>query len=123
MYSREDYLRGLTDLGDALTMRQRTILQLQYVAPDRALNVHLFAAQLGCSFQRLNVDYGALGHRLVEAIGHPWPYRQNWWRALSTGASTRQGFVWQMHPALALALEDAGVVSMAEGEVPPRSEC
>jgi hypothetical protein len=111
MYTREDYQRGLAVLDATLTARQRTILRLQYVAPDHALNVHLFSAQLGYSFQRLNVDYGALGHRLVEAIGHPWPYRQNWWRALSSGASTRQGFVWQMHPALALALEDAGIVA------------
>ena len=114
MYTREDYRRGLAILGDSLTERQRTILRLQYAAPDRALNVHLFAAQLGCSFQRLNVDYGALGHRLADAIGQPWPHRQNWWRALSTGASTRQGFVWQMHSALALALEDVGVVTSLE---------
>ena len=110
MYTREDYGNGLAILADTLTERQRTILRLQYVAPDHALNVHLFASQLGCSFQRLNYDYGALGHRLVDAIDHPWPWRQNWWRALATGTSTRQGFVWQMHPALALALEDAGLI-------------
>jgi hypothetical protein len=114
MYTREDYRHGLAILGERLTERQRTILRLQYAAPDRALNVHLFAAQLGYGFQRLNVDYGALGHRLVDAIGLGWPYHQNWWRALSTGASTRQGFVWQMYPALALALEDVGLVTSSE---------
>jgi hypothetical protein len=114
MYSRSDYRRGLTTLSGTLTERQRAILRLEYDAPDHVLNVHLFAAQLGCRFQRLNVDYGALGHRLVDAIGRPWPHRRNWWRALATGTSTKQGFVWTLHPALALALEDAGVVLPVE---------
>ena len=110
-FSVADYRLGLAALRDRLTARERAILRLQHAAPDHALNVHLFANQLGCSYQRLNVDYGTLARKLVETIGRPWDRGKGWWPALSTGWNSRQGFVWQLHPALARALEETELVA------------
>lgn len=111
MFAVSDYQRGLALLAKTLTDRERTILRVQYAAPDHALNIHLFATQLGCSYQRLNVEYGTLARRLIEAIGLPWDRSKGWWPALSLGWKTRQGFVWQLHPTLAQALEASGVLA------------
>ena len=111
VYAVADYRLGLAALGLTLTARERAILRLQHAAPDHALNVHLFANQLGCSYQRLNVDYGTLAHRMVEAIGQPWDRSKGWWPALSTGWNSRQGVVWQLHPALVGAREETELVA------------
>ena len=115
-FSVADYRVGLAALGPALTARERAILRLQHAAPDHALNVHHFANQLGCSYQRLNVDYGTLARKMVEAIGQPWERSKGWWPALSTGWNSRQGFVWQLHPALVRALEETALVAPAAAE-------
>ena len=115
-----DYVRALTALGNRVTDEHRSLFRVHYQAPDRTATARQLATWAGIAggWTIVNSRYGKLGHAVCDHLGirpqlHP-DDAHRWWSVWSRGWSTPGGFVWQMLPKVAAALERLGWVSPAE---------
>lgn len=106
-----DYVRGLSTLGDRVRENQRRLFQAHYAAPNRTATASRLAELAGIAGGHpvVNAAYGRLGHALCDALDFQPDLRPDdsarWWAMWSQGWQTSEGFVWQMLPQVAEALE------------------
>jgi len=101
---------------------QLQLLQEQYYAPQRTVTATQLAELTGISYRVVNSQYGRLGHLFCDAIGFdPSKYIDDkywWWSVWSIGYETRdQGYLWEMHQEVALALELLGWTVRADSHL------
>lgn len=111
--STAEYIAGLTVIQPRVSETQLRLLQEQYRAPQRTVTATQLAELTGISRPVVNSQYGRLGHLFCDAIGFdPSKYIENkywWWSVWSIGYETSdQGYLWEMHPEVAEALESLG---------------
>ena len=105
------YVMGLTAIRSRMNDIQHRLLVTQYNAPNRAITAKQLAmlAKVEGGHLIVNHQYGRLGHLFCDATGVVPDVRPDntyrWWAIWSLGYSTRDGFVWQMLPEVAEALE------------------
>jgi 5-methylcytosine-specific restriction protein A len=119
--SAPEYVRALTTLGERVTDEDRTLFRVHYHAPDRTATSPQLANWAGIAggWTVVNSRYGRLGHALCDEFGIEPDLRPDdtyrWWSVWSRGWTTPGGFVWQMLPQVADALEQLGWVTPAAG--------
>lgn len=122
--SAADYARGLSALRSRMHADQIHLLQTHYGAPGRTVTATRLArlAGIGGGHPVVNAHYGRLGRWFCEATGFDPEVRPDgtfrWWAMWSQGWSTSEGFVWDMLPQVAEALELLAWVA-AEGHALP----
>ncbi len=115
--SADEYAQGLKTIEAKVTDLQRLLLIKQYYAPNRTVFATELArmADVSGGHPIVNAQYGRLGHMFSDATGHAPDHRQSgkprWWSVWSRGYPTRKGFIWEMLPAVAEALETLGWVT------------
>jgi putative restriction endonuclease len=119
-----EYVRALTALGNRVTDEHRSLFRVHYHAPDRTATAKQIANWAGVAgWAIVNSRYGKLGHAVCDELGIKPQLRPDdtyrWWSMWSRGWSTPGGFVWQMLPKVAEALEQLGWVSPASGFTSP----
>lgn len=122
----QQYVAGLTAIQSTISDLQKRLLIAQYHAPNRTVLATELAhmANVAGGHPIVNAQYGRLGRLFVDATGHQPDHRTDgsnrWWAVWSRGYRTRKGFLWQMLPAVAAALENLGWVStdFVAGEAP-----
>ncbi|MCP9496543.1 MAG: HNH endonuclease [Pyrinomonadaceae bacterium MAG19_C2-C3] len=119
MFSVEEYIYGLRAIRKRINPKQYGMLEVQYSAPNRTVTVPQLADAVGYSnFNAVNLHYGKLGRLLYEALEEFSDLQgevvAGWWNFLSSGRYGSNGFLWTMHPALAIALEEMGIVKNVE---------
>lgn len=112
----QDYVAGFRVIERRLSAFQRQLLTQLYNAPRRAAYATQLAKWTNVSAHSVvNARYGAIGHLFSDATGHLPDVRtdgsRRWWSILSLGHHTKSGFIWQMLPEVALALEELGWVA------------
>ncbi|MGB3633997.1 MAG: hypothetical protein WA982_08145 [Rubrobacteraceae bacterium] len=116
--SAEEYISGLTAIASCMSDVQRRILFAQYHAPYRTVTSPQLAklAEIQGGYPVVNSHYGRLGREFCENTG----FRPNggWWRVWSLGYSTPEGYMWEMRPQVAEAIESLGWVSPRELPIP-----
>lgn len=106
-----DYAVGLSKITPRITVLQRRLLVEQYWAAGRRVTATelAFLANVEGGHPIVNSQYGRLGRLFCKSTGHPPDKRENGtdrlWSVWSTGTDTSDGFVWEMLPAVATALE------------------
>ncbi|MCZ2341892.1 MAG: HNH endonuclease [Bacteroidales bacterium] len=115
-----DYVAGLTAITSRVTVVQRRLLTEQYYAPGRQVTVPQLArlAKVEGGYSVVNAHYGRLGRLFCDQTGERPDVRQSGpnrgkerlWATWSVGWSGPDGFVWQMLPQVAEALEQLGWV-------------
>jgi hypothetical protein len=128
--STKDYVRGLSAIAPRVSPLQRRLLVAQYNAPGRRLTASelAIAADVAGGYPTVNAQYGRLGRLSCDYIGQVPDKRRRGndrlWVGWSRGVKTGQGFVWQMLPSVARALEELGWVTPrgASGAVAQRLE-
>ncbi len=109
--SADDYVAGLKAIEPEVSALQKRLLVQQYHAPSRSVSSTELArlADVPGGHSAVNALYGRLGHMFVEATAHQPDRRTNgeprWWVVWSRGRRTSNGFIWEMLPAVAEALE------------------
>lgn len=100
-----------------ITSQQKKLLQIQYNLPDYKATATQLAVILGVKrWTVINSLYGRLGHILSDEIGilplkHTKTGKYEWWRIISDGHSTKEGFLWTLRPEFIQALEELKWVS------------
>lgn len=114
----DGYTAGLSAIRGKMGDLQLRLLQEQYAAPDRTITSGELARLVGIEggHSVVNRLYGGLGHTFCDELGvrpdlRP-DFTHRWWSVWSTGWTTDKGFVWQMLPQVAEALERLGWVDM-----------
>ena len=111
-----EYVRVLTALDDRVSEEHRRIFRAHYHAPNRTATATQLAdlADVEGGVIAVNSRYGKLGHKLCDELGIKPELRPDdtfrWWSVWSRGWNTPGGFVWQMLPKVAAALEQLGWV-------------
>lgn len=112
-----EYVRAITVLEKQVTDEHRTLFWNHYHAPARSATAKQLATWSGISGGHpvVNQRYGRLGHQVCDVLGIKPELRPDdthrWWAVWSQGWSTPGGFVWQMLPNVAEALEQLGWAS------------
>lgn len=119
----EEYVEGLNAIEARMNELQRRLLVEQYHAPDRSVTGKQLASLTGLkSWNPVNALYGRLGHMFCDATGYKPDRREGggyrWWAVWSLGYATSKGFVWEMWPEVAEALEQLGWVTLGEAKIP-----
>ena len=115
-----EYATGLRSIQPRMNDIQRRLLLAQYSAPKRTAYATQLAqlASVGGGHPTVNAQYGRLGRMFCEASGHEPDIRNDgtsrWWSTWSLGHSTPKGFIWEMLPAVAEALELLGWIGEDE---------
>jgi len=123
MFSVEEYKLGLHSIRRRMNPKHFEMLQAQYAAPNRTVTAPQLAKAVGYpSFSPVNLHYGKLGRMLSDALGRT-PKRDidgtiYWFLVLSSGAHSKSGYLWTMHPELAMALEELSIVRSGETFLP-----
>lgn len=118
----EDYVSGLEKIAPKMNETQRKLLIAQYHTPNRTAYATQLAelASIKGGYPIVNRQYGGLGHLFCDITGFSADKRDDgssrWWSILSIGHNTRQGFVWEMLPNVARALDVLGWVSVETKE-------
>jgi 5-methylcytosine-specific restriction protein A len=115
-----EYVRALTALDARVTDEHRSLFRVHYHAPDRAATAKQIAEWAGVAhWGTVNLRYARLGREVCDQLGIKPQLRPNntyrWWSVWSRGWNTPGGFVWQMLPQVATALERLGWVSASAG--------
>jgi len=111
-----DYVAGLAAIRDRVSEAHLCLWQAQYSAAERALTSTELAELAGTEGGHgvVNLLYGKLGHAFCEELGIEPDLRPDasprWWAVWSRGWNAERGFVWQMLPQVAEALEKLGWV-------------
>ncbi len=114
-----DYVRAATNLSNLVTNEHHSLFRAHYEAPDRTATAKQLASWAGIAggWTTVNNRYGTLGHKLCDHLGIVPQLRPDdshrWWSVWSRGWKTPGGFVWEMLPKVAAALEQLGWVSPA----------
>ena len=111
-----DYVRGLASIEARIHVDQLRLLKSHYAEPNRTSTATQLASKLGlASHIVVNAHYGRLGHMFCDATGFEADVRVDgtsvWWAVWSQGWQERSGFMWEMLPNVAQALEVLGWVS------------
>jgi hypothetical protein len=129
-----DYITGLTAIASKVTNAQRRLLFEQYHAPGRQVTASQLAqlAEVAGGYSVVNAVYGRLGRLFCNHTGErpdvresgPNRGKERLWAVWSTGWNGPDGFVWQMLPEVAKALEHLGwidqeLASPASGNFSP----
>ena len=115
-----EYVDTLIALGDRVSDEHRALFRVHYLAPDRTATAKQLATLAGISggWVVVNSRYGKLGHAVCDELGIKPQLRPDdthrWWSVWSRGWSTAGGFVWQMLPKVAEALQQLGWVGLNE---------
>lgn len=118
------YVRALSALGKRVTDEHRSLFRVHYHAPDRTATTKQIASWAGvASWGVVNLRYAKLGHAVCDELGIRPQLRPDdthrWWSVWSRGWNTPGGFVWQMLPVVAAALEQLGWVGPSASFVSP----
>ena len=111
-----EYVRVLVAFGPRVTDAHLRLFRAHYSSHDRTVTAKQLAdwASVSGGHSVVNSLYGKLGHALCDELGIKPELRPDdsyrWWSVWSRGWQTRGGFVWQMLPQVALALEQLGWV-------------
>lgn len=119
----KEYIQGLKAI--APKEKELALLRAQYAAPKRTVTAPELArlADIQGGYPVVNITYGRFGHRLCDHLyidpddGSGWE-RDRWWSIWSVGYSTDAGFLWEMHPEVAEALEQLGWVEQRDRPLP-----
>ena len=114
-----EYVTGFTKIRNQMNDRQLHLLQNQYFAPQRTVTAPELARLMNIdNYVVINSIYGKLGHLFCEATGiTPGKCKDGtvrWWTIFSKGYRSKQGFLWEMYPEVAEALEILGWVNNKE---------
>lgn len=124
-YSADEYLGAFRTIEAEITEPQRKMLAAHAEAADLILNVDELAKAAGYDQPSIVFSqYGRLGHRLADALGHA-HQEPVWTRLIADDFRDEEGRVnWEMLPQVALALTRLGWTSAARAstEVPGRME-
>ncbi len=119
-----EYARGLDAILPRISDLQRRMLIAQYHAPFRSVTVKQLArlADVPGGWPTVNLQYGRLGRMFCEETGFTldvwWGGSPDWWSIWSLGYRASEGFIWEMLPQVAEALESAGWVLAGEAQIP-----
>lgn len=115
--SSDQYVTGFEQIARNITELQRRILESQYYSPAHTAYATQLA-QTACvkgGHPVVNLQYGRLGHAFMDANAYSPDQRHDgtprWWSAFSLGHHTQVGFIWEMLPEVAEALERLGWVT------------
>ncbi len=106
-YSVEEYKLPLNKIK--LNEKQIEMLNLQYNAPDRTVEVSELAKELGYSNQNpVNGQYGRIGNFIAVSLNIEVTKQKDgkwhWWRTVSDECDSESGVRWKMKPNVAKAL-------------------
>ena len=124
----DEYIRVLTNFGNRVSDEHRSLFRVHYSAFDRTATAKQLASWAGITggWAIVNSRYGKLGHAICDELGIVPQLRPNdkykWWSVWSRGWNTPGGFVWQMLPKVAEALERLGWVEGGEIYLPEEIE-
>jgi hypothetical protein len=109
------YVSGLRAIESKMSDTQRALLVGQYGAESRTVYASQLAiiAKVRGGHPAVNAQYGRLGHMFCDATGFLADREGNdrrWWAVWSRGRPTSKGYIWEMLPAVAVALESLGWV-------------
>lgn len=113
-----EYVRGMTALGARITDDHIRVFQAHYGARDRTATSKQLASWTTLKWPIVvNRLYGGLGHAFCDTLGirpelRP-DGRHRWWSVWCRGWDTPGGFIWQMLPQVAQALEQLDWASPA----------
>ncbi len=113
-----EYVRGLSLLGERVTEAHIRLFQAHYRVEKRASTASRLANLAGIEGRHpvVNSLYGKLGHAFCDVLGIKPQLRPDdtyrWWSVWSRGWNTPEGFVWEMLPQVAEALEQLGWVEL-----------
>lgn len=118
-----EYAAGLTAIAPRMSAVQRRLLVEQYHAPGRQVTAPHLAqlAEVEGGYSVVNALYGRLGRLFCTHTSErpdvrqrgPNKGKERLWATWSTGWREPNGFVWQMLPQVAEALEQLGWVTPA----------
>lgn len=105
-----EYVTGFTKIRNQMNDLQLHLLQNQYFAPQRTVTAPELARLTNIdNYVVINSIYGKLGHLFCEATGiTPGKCKDGtvrWWTIFSKGYRSKQGFLWEMYPEVAEALQ------------------
>ena len=109
-----DYVRGIKAIWSKVSDAHRRVFVAHHAAANRTATAKQLAAwtNLG-GHSVVNSLYGKLGHILCDELGVTPELRPNhknrWWSVWARGWSDSEGFVWEMLPQVAEALEELGI--------------
>jgi len=125
MFSVEEYKHALIMSKKKMHKKHYEMLEVQYWSPNRTITAGHLAKSVGyTNFSSANLHYGKLGRLLSDSLEILPKKRKDgtysWWRILSSGKynSDKSNFLWTMHPELAKALEELGIVTYQEIKLP-----
>lgn len=107
----DQYVAGFGGIAGRITELQRRILETHYYAPQHTAYATQLAktACVNGGHSVINLHYGKLGRLFMLENGYAPDRRRDgskrWWSAFSLGHHTRFGFIWEMLPEVAEALE------------------
>jgi putative restriction endonuclease len=123
--SSEAYADGLASIRAHISDMQMRLLKAQYFAPERKATATELAklAQVEVGYPVVNSQYGRLGRKFCEETGFDPDVRPDgtfrWWAVWSLGYNVSgRGFVWEMLPEVAEALETLGWVAPLGFDMP-----
>ncbi|MSQ96804.1 MAG: hypothetical protein EXR98_19935 [Gemmataceae bacterium] len=109
-----EYVSGLGGIAPRMNDIQRRVLVAQYNAPHRGVTSPQLAelANVDGGYPIVNAQYGRLGRMFLEQTGNQPDIRDDGydrlWATWSIGYKLPDGWVWEMLPAVAEALEFLG---------------
>ena len=112
-----DYVKALKALGSQVKETHLRLFRAHYGAPNLAATAKQLAewAKIEGGYTQVNLLYGRLGHSLCDELGIKPELRPDdthrWWSVWSSGWQDSSGFIWQMLPEVAEALEKLGWVT------------
>ena len=117
--SKDEYINALLkvrDKGKIRTTKYLDMLRAQYSSDNHTITATRLAEAVGYeNFNAANLQYGALGHEIADAIGYEPPKRKNgepiWFWSISSGKDASEETIdghyeFIMRPELAVALEE-----------------
>lgn len=120
--STAEYVAGLKKIQNQISDIQIQLLKQQYHAFHRSVTAPELARLVNAnSYSVVNSMYGRLGHIFCDAIGLEAGKTRDgvvkWWTVWSLGYQTNEGFLWEMHPEVAEALEELGWVEQPNFQI------
>lgn len=120
----DEYVRAISALDRKFLDVDRLLFQVHYLAEDRTATSGQLARLAGIDrgHEYVNLRYGGLGHQVCQYLGITPDLRPDdtakWWSTWSRGWRSPEGFVWQMLPEVASALERLGWVGKSGARLP-----
>lgn len=118
-YTAGEYAQAFQAIEGEISQAQRKMLAAHAAAPDLILSVDEIAKAAGYDNPSIVFSqYGRLGHRLADALGHAHE-EHVWTRLIGDDFRDEEGQVnWKMLPQVALALTRLGWTSGAQERIP-----